>query len=185
MAINSTQAGAAAQQFITLARKRFYGGKDPTVFGGKLVAEVVVDHAGTIPNGNLAPVANGWGLELSQGLLDLDDDLAIRFVIGHELGHAFSETILASIDLHGISGEATEVIADLAAAHMLVALGDSWGAVLKTVDKWKSLGIFDEDKSGDHPAGERRVHYIHELSRAMTDRKETFEQAARRICSGL
>jgi Zn-dependent protease with chaperone function len=185
MAMNSKQAEAVAQQIITSASKLFYNGKDPTVFGEKLVAKVVIEKGAT-PNASLTPVDGGYGVAVSQGLLDIKDDVAIKFVIAHELGHAFSETILTSIGMHGIGGEATEVIADLAAVHVLVEIGNSWTAVLASIAEWQTLDIFDAAKSGDHPAGAKRAQYIMRLSTAMTGPgKETFENAARQICNNL
>lgn len=187
MPLTKGDAEQTAKSIIDKAKELFYDGGTPTVFGMNLVPSIKVV-AGQTPNGNLAPAGSGgMGMEVSQGLLNIPDTVAIKFAIGHELGHGFSETILTKIGLKGVSGSATEVIADLAAAFILTKIGHTWPAVLASVQNWQTAGIFDANRSGDHPPGAERVTYINSLFSLMSAQafSRSFEAAAKLVCNNL
>jgi hypothetical protein len=185
MPLTPTQASAAVAALLDASAELFYDGERPTVFGEAMVP-IVIEVPGAQPNGNLAPATGGYGIEASQGLLGLDDEVAIKFALAHEAGHGMSERILADIGLHGISGPATEVIADLASAYLLTRVGHSWPEVLTSVRAWRQTGIFDEHASGDHPAGADRVRHVETLAHTMAQQPPpSFGETALAICQSL
>lgn len=180
------EAQNVADAIIGQARALFYNGEGPTVFGMVLVPTTRWVNS-VIPNGNLTPLETDpplMGMELSTGLLAIPNPAAVKFAIGHELGHAFSETILAKIGLRGVGGYATEVIADLASAYILMQIGIDTAAIQIAVNQGVAYGIFDVASSGDHPAGKDRARHVEELFQKMASGK-SFEDAARQICKGL
>jgi hypothetical protein len=185
MSMNTEQANTFTRSALERISALFYAGDIPYACGLPMVA-VVMTERGATPNGNLTPTddGTGLGLVLSDGLLAIKDDITIKFAIAHELGHGTSEHILTRIGLGGIAGEATEVIADISSAYLLVELGTSWDALIGSIRQWRTTNIFDDHKSGDHPAGDARVAHV-EKFRALIDRKVGFNDAARQICEPL
>ena len=147
------------RQIINKASQLFYGGGKPTVFGMKMEPLIMLE-AGLGVNGSLSPTAGGgMGVIATQGFLDLGNQVARDFAIGHELGHGFGEKILPEMGLGGISGSGTEVIADLTSAHILNQLGISWDRIFSALSSAQGQ-IFDTTQSGDHPPAVQRIGNI-------------------------
>ncbi|WP_312237971.1 M48 family metalloprotease [Stenotrophomonas sp.] len=185
MSMNATQASAFAKEALALISSQFYAGDTPYACGLPMVP-VVKTEPGSVPNGNLTPTDDeeGLGMVVSEGLLAIADNVAIKFALAHELGHGISEHVLSKVGLTGASGEATEVIADLNAAYLLNQLGIGWDTVIASISEWRTSQIFDTHKEGDHPPGDHRVKYVKQL-RALIVRKVAFNDAARQICQAL
>lgn len=183
MTMNTTQASEFATTALAKISKLFYAGATPTTCDMPMVGKVISEK-GAVPNGNLTPVDDGMGLVVSEGLLALKDTITIKFAIGHELGHGTSLHILGDVGLAGISGQATEVIADLSAAYILVELGHTWTEVLASIGNWRTTGIFDPHVSGHHPPGDERVAHVKKL-KDLIEQKVAFKAAAFQICNPL
>jgi hypothetical protein len=193
--MNDTEAEEALKQLIDKISTLFYDGKPFTIFGGTcpVVSQITVE-AGDIPNGNLAPMEQPsydpynptpYGLAVTQGVLNIDNNTALKFVLGHELGHGFSEVLLTKIGLRGVSGFLTEVVADLGSAYLLSQTGSTWDDILDAVDKWSKYQIFDPNQSGDHPPGDKRAEYVHTLKTLIADNGQSFEDAVKGICESF
>lgn len=185
MSMNATQASAFAKTALNKLSTLFYAGDTPYACGLPMVP-VVKTEPGAIPNGNLTPTddESGLGMVVSEGLLNITDDVTIKFALVHELGHGTSEHILKHVGLEGIAGEATEVIADLSAAYVLVQLGTPWDTVIASISQWRKTQIFDDHKDGDHPPGDERVVHVKKLQ-ALLAKGLTFHDAAKQICKPL
>lgn len=185
MPLSQSQAEAALGGLIDAASRLFYDGGPFTVFGAYRVVPRVSLEPGAIPNGNLIPLnEREMGLSVSRGMLAIEDDTALRFALGHELGHGFSEALLTRVGLPGIGGSPTEVIADLGSAYLLSRTGSTWDEIVTAVRGWRRSGIFDENASGDHPGGADRASYVQTL-RTLILEGHTFEDAAKAICMSL
>lgn len=185
MSMNTTQASAFVKSALAKLSALFYANDTPYACGLPMVPFVKTEK-GAIPNGNLTPTDDetGLGMVVSEGLLAITDDVTIKFALVHELGHGTSEHILKQVGLEGIAGEATEVIADLSAAYVLVQLGTSWDVVIASISQWAKTQIFDAHKDGDHPPGDARVGYVKKL-RELIDKRVSFSEAASQICKPL
>jgi len=185
MSMNAAQASAFAKEALALISSQFYANDTPYACGLPMVP-VVKTEPGSVPNGNLTPTDDeqGLGMVVSEGLLAIGDNVAIKFALAHELGHGTSEHVLSKVGLTGASGEATEVIADLSAAYLLIQLGIGWDTMIDSISRWRTSQIFDTHKDGDHPPGDDRVNYVKQL-RALIDKKVAFSDAARQICAAL
>jgi len=114
-----------------------------------------------LPNASLTPVSKiELGVSVNGSLLALEDTISILFTLGHELGHAYTETVLREIDCLGINGTATEVVADVSSVLFLHIMGIDLQAINESISKWHLTNIFDLSASGDHPAGEERYKWI-------------------------
>lgn len=183
MSMTTDQAGAFVTAALSKISELFYAGATPTAFDMPMVGKVITEE-GEQPNGNLTPIDEEIGLVVSKGLLALHDDLTIKFALGHELGHGTSLHILSQVGLEGISGQATEVIADLSAAYILVQLGSTWDAVIGSISTWRDTDIFDAHASGHHPPGDERVAHVRALQ-GLIGKKVAFKDAAYQICNPL
>jgi hypothetical protein len=190
MTMSKAKAMSVASDIINAAKARFYDGADPTVLGCKITGGIRIEEGAT-PNGNLTPTGDvEYGLMLSEGVLAINDDDAIAFIIGHELGHGFTEQINNKIKLT-LNGAGTEVIADLTSAYLLTELQmkpRSWAKVLETVNNWKASGMFDENQNGQHPPGALRAQHVRSLfglMNAAAPLNRSFEAAVRQLLSSV
>lgn len=185
MSMNETQASAFAKSALDKLSTLFYGGDTPYACDLPMVP-VVKAERGATPNGNLTPTDDGSGLGMvvSDGLLNITDDVTIKFALVHELGHGTSEHILKHVGLEGVGGEATEVIADLSAAYILAELGTRWDTIIASISQWRKTKIFDEHKDGDHPPGDERVAYVKKLQELL-GKGASFHDAAKQICKPI
>lgn len=150
---------------VDLVKKELLKTDDFRIFGGEFAIvpqiELNTEDDTANPNANLEPVSDTeFGVMVNQSLLEIEDDIAILFALGHELGHGFSAALLAQIDCSQVGGSATEVIADLGAVRLLQAKGLSLAAIDKSISQWEFSNIFSPEASGDHPAGADRYRYV-------------------------
>lgn len=149
--------------------KGFYNG-DPRAFNidGIPVKPTLRVEKGSTPNGNVTGFENEEGTEfwfgvvVSEGLLTRDL-VSQMFALAHELGHSVGVDVLPRIGLAGISGQRTEVVADLIAAYAVNLAGLSWDKILACVSGGVKSGIFDKEKSGHHPPGKDRARYVRQF----------------------
>lgn len=168
------------RQMIHKASQLFYGGGKPKVFGQYALVAQIIEVPGSVPNGNLSPVSDSqMGVEATSGLIRLPNRIARDFSLGHELGHGFGEKITSDIGLAGISGTATEVIADLTSAYLLNQLGVLWDRLLAALRSAKAT-LFDQAQSGNHPPGDVRIANIGSLMQYLKN-GSTFQEAAKSI----
>jgi hypothetical protein len=182
--MNEDKAKQALESMIRKVSELFYNGKPFKIFGDayEIVPELKVEEDHT-PNGNLAALGERtMGVQVTRGLLNLPDN-AVKFALGHELGHGFSEAALNFIGMHGVSGCVTEVIADLGSAYLLSRLNVEWEDIEKTAAAGVG-NIFDRNWSGDHPPGEMRKHCVVSLAVLMKE-GASFQEAAKAICMSM
>ncbi|MGZ5790353.1 MAG: M48 family metalloprotease [Burkholderiaceae bacterium] len=183
MAMSKVQAEDVLRDFLPRVRRLFYNGGTFEMAGMPVVARITIEpeqYVDAVP----AIVGDGIGVGVTQPLLDVGNDNAIKFALAHELGHGFSERVLRNCNLQGVSGPVTEVIADLGAAYLLANSGVSWQYILDTVDDWQTSGIFTANKNGDHPPGAQRATYVHSLF-SLLQSGHDFNEAAAGICLSL
>ena len=187
MSMTRAQAETVLKLLIPKVKTLFYGAGNEFTMAGMTVVPSVVIEPGNFPDAVPAVVGENIGVGVTQLLLDVADDTAIRFALAHELGHGFSETVLAKIGMQGASGAVTEVIADLGSAYLLTQVGVGWQGILHAVDDWRTSQIFTAGWSGDHPPGDQRATYVHSLFSLMSAQgfNRSFEAAARLICNNL
>jgi hypothetical protein len=146
-----------------------------------MVPQVRVDNATHHPDGTLYTAGMNMGVEVTLPLLQLNDDVAIEFAVAHELGHAFSDTLLTSLGLAGLDGAAPEIIADLGSAYLLSLDGRGWPAILNAARDGIRTGIFTVGWSGEHPPGAERAQYVQTLHDLMAGGHD-FNASATGIC---
>ncbi len=184
MSMDQKQAELVLSDLIQRVKSKFYANGEFKIAEMPVVATVVVDDKTAYPDAVPTATENGMGLEVTKPLLQVKNDNAIKFALAHELGHGFSETVLTRCGLKGVSGEVTEVVADLGAAYLLADSGVPWKDILDTVDDWQTSQIFTPNKSGDHPPGAKRAEYVHSLY-SLIQSEHTFEDAVKGICMSL
>jgi hypothetical protein len=170
--------------------------------GTPIVPRVQMDKKRSEVNATLYPAAGGYGVEVTELLLEpFVPDAAIKFSIAHELGHAFSAPLLNKmcIPVHQVvlaplatlgnddqlrTGAPTEVIADLGAAYMLNLMGVKWSSIVEVGDHGAEIGIFDMVWNGQHPPGVQRADCIRSFVKLMEE-GFPFELAAKGVCLSM
>ena len=184
MAMTQTDAENRLRPMIKTVGDLFYAGKDFTVFSTYTMAPRLDITSGHIPNGNLTPFpGNRMGISVTRGLMALPD-AGVMFALCHEMGHGFSEAALAALDLSAAGGCVTEVIADLGSAYLLSQSGFSWPIITDIATRGVTLGIFDQDWSGDHPPGTMRADCVRSLATLMQG-GESFTLSAKAVCLSM
>ena len=166
-------AEARAKWVVDAGKKLLFAGKPPTTFGGSIkIAGGLNIVEGNLPDGTAFAISEDtYGVEISEGVVRMPTGQSRDFVIAHEYGHLFSEKVAEGMKLPGVGGKATEVIADLISAYLLIETWNAGGPPTKRKlledtliaglerDKAKVFG----GESGDHPSGEKRIEYIKTL----------------------
>ena len=185
MAMSRERAEAALAPLVATVGRLCYDDGSMIVNDEFTVVPAIRVEPGHEPNANFTPIdEHSMGLAVSEGLLAVPDDTAIKFAFAHELGNGFNGPLLESLalDPDELPSSAPEVIADLGAANVLLQTGNSWDDVLVTVDNWSKSRIFDEFWAGQHPPGTERAALVHSLRDLMTA-EMSFDDAAKTLCA--
>lgn len=170
--MNRHQAQVFVGQVLAAAKREFFDNKDPTMgdSGYAISQHVEVDENGGV-NGNLFPHGeNGVCVLVGGPVLDLGD-VAAKFVLAHELGHAFVYKVCIKLEFNpqeDATGKKEELFPDALAAYLLNGLGVSYQTLIQTLQSEIGALVFDADDSGNHPSHEERLECLRTFASGMT-----------------
>ena len=145
----------------------FGGGPALSGFGLPISPEVkVLPGAGVNAEQWVAEDETSNGVAVTEDFLAISNQNAVKFGILHEMGHLlttkFNETLAMELSLYQ-----QEIIADVAAAHLMQQDGSSWSDVENAVTTWRESKIFDEVSDGAHPPGDDRAAFVADFATRM------------------
>jgi Peptidase family M48 len=170
MSWNIDRTRQMAQRFIqTLTTKLGFRAE----YGGMPISGAIVVQEDTSVNAFGVAVNDTWGVEVTDLFTRLvTNDLAIYFVVGHELGHFFTEQLIAAMGWRDVRDEGVEIVADLLSFFGLSQMGYAPDSIISDVTAEQDKvfnSVSNSAHSGKHPLAANSLACLHTLKELLQD----------------